>query len=314
MTALSIRSLAPLVVSQGLQGQANVHGVDSARALLASVVARECHRKHYNEFGLLGAASGPIAPTEYGYFLTTDLGGIEVREFKATPKVAFRIIVQFVGLEIVETNETYDEPYMVMSVVTLAPEFGDDENADKLVASQFIKVPGEDHKRGYVFADTRTVWKNGMLIGGTGIKVAIFAYEEDSGDPDKVAKEIEGYLREKAKQISQAIGNALDAGTESAGILGSPEFQLFIEVLSFGIASLVEDDAVGYSSCEINVSDLKKLAALSQEEFVAKLKTGPKGIKYNYTLDVKGDGAYRIYFRVSAAEVPYQDPPIPVTP
>jgi hypothetical protein len=272
---------------------------------MASIVARDCHRRHFNQYGLLGAATGPVVAMGKTYRLNTDLGFIDVEDFQPSPNITYEIRVQFVGLQINETNETYDEPYIVMGVVTLAPEFTDD--LDKLVASQLIKVPGEDHPKDYVFADTQTVWKKGQLIGGTGIKVVVFAYEEDSGDPDEVANAINTYLRDKAQQGAQAIGSAFGAGTEATAVANSPEFQWFLKIISLGLASWIGDDDVGYGSREIPVSQIKSLAAMSEVDYQASLKTGPGGIKYNCEPVTVGDsdhGKYTVYFRVAAAEIP----------
>jgi hypothetical protein len=192
-----------------------------------------------------------------------------------------------------------------MGVVTLAPEYASDDELDKLVSSQLIKVPGEDHPKDYVFADVQTIWREGQLIGGTGVKAVVFAYEEDSGDPDEVAKSIYSYLREKAQQGATAIGNAFNAGAESTAVANSPEFQWFLRIISVGLASWMGDDAVGYASGEIPASEIVKLAKIPQGEFPASLQTGPNDMKYNFKLPVGGDdGKYTIYFRVSAAEVP----------
>jgi hypothetical protein len=289
--------------------------VKTVRALIASTVARAYHRdRHFERFGLLGAATGPVVTSENGYRMPTDLGQIDIAmDFKPSGKVTYNVTVQFVGMQINETNETYDEPYLVVGVVTLAPEFSDDDELDQLVTSQLIQVPGEDHKKDYVFADTQTLWRQGQLVGGTGIKIIVFGYEEDSGDPDEVAKDINAYLKQKTKEGAQAVGAAFGVGQEAGAIADSPELQWFLTVVSVGLAGWVGDDAVGYKSLEIPVSELKKLAAIG-DGFPASLKTGPGGIKYNQAVEVSGDGKYTAYFRVSVAEIPPMEIPEPPNP
>jgi len=310
-TQVSLKTVLSADPTHDLRAQLDIHGVRGARALTASVIANACHRSHFGEFGLLGPTIPPIVPAGDEYRLNTFLGHVHVQplDWKPWPTVTYGLRVQFVGLEILETNETYDEPYIVMAVVTLAPEFSAAGDEDKLVASKLIKVPGDDHPAGYVFADVQTVWNEGQLIGGTGIKVAVFAYEEDSGDPDEVAEAIEQYLKEKAQQGAQAIASAYDAGASATAIMNSPEFQWFVKIISLGLAGWVADDEVGYRSLEIPMSEIKKLTQLDDAAFAASLKTGPDGMKYNYDMTVSGDGKYRVYFRVSAVEIPGVPPP-----
>lgn len=304
---ISLKEVIASNPSQLLKEQLAHHGVKSVRMLAASIAAHSYHRKHYNKYGLLGAASGPIVTNAGGYQLNTDLGfvSVQLQDFKPSGMITHVISVQFVGLQINETNETYDEPYIVMGIVTLAPEFSDNDELDKLVSSKLIQVPGDDHSADYVFADTQTIWRKGQLIGGTGIKVIVFAYEEDSGDPEEVAEAINSYLRQKAQQGAQAIGQAYGVGAEATAIENSPEFQWFLTIVSLGLAGWIGDDEVGYASREIPVSEIKSIAAIPSDQFPASLKTGPNGIKYTHSLPVgSNDGKYTVYFRVSAAEVP----------
>jgi len=199
-----------------------------------------------------------------------------------------------------------------MSVVTLAPDFSD---GDQLVATRKIAIPGDDHPAGYTFSDVTTIWKQGQLIGGTGIKVPIYAYEEDSGDPDEVASAIKEYLQDKAKQGSAAIANAYAAGADATSIANSPELQWFVTVLSLGLAGWVGDDEVGFGSVEVPLSEIKTLSRMTQAEFEASLTIGPDNMKYNRKVEIRGDGRYTVYFRVSAAAIastPY--PPNPPHP
>lgn len=292
------------------------HGVTSVRALLASIIAKAHHRKHFEQFGLLGAAVGPVVPTEMGFRLNTELGSIEIQDFKPTSKVSYLVTVQFVGLQINETNETYDEPYVVVGVVSLAPELALGGQLDQLVASQLVQVPGEDHSAGYVFPDTQTIWRQGQLIGGTGIKITAFAYEEDSGDPDEVAEAINDYLREKVQQGAQAIGNAYQVGAEATAVANSPELQFLLTGISLGLAGWMGDDEVGYKSLELRLSEIKELAAIPPDDFPNTLLTGPGGMKYNRSFPVgdDGEGRYTVYFRVSAVRVEGIDVPEPATP
>lgn len=262
---------------------------------------------------MLGGAQGHVVAIQEGYRLNTELGYIDIRDYKPVPYVTYNITVQFVGLQINETNETYDEPYLIMSVITLAPDFLD---GDQMVATQKIEVPGDDHPAGYVFADVNTIWKEGQLIGGTGIKVALFAFEEDSGDPDEVEAAIHDYLKKKAEQSAAAIGQAFNAGAGATSVLNSPEFEWFLKGASLGLAGWVADDEVGYASVEVALSEIKELVKLSKAgTFAESLTTGPDGMKYNYTRPVGGDGKYTIYFRVSANEIPSTDRiPLPGAP
>lgn len=304
---ISLKELLASNPTNSLNEQIAYHGVKSMRMLAASLVAQSYHRRHYNQYGLLGAASGPIVASAGGYQLDTDLGfvSVQLQDLKPSGMITHVISVQFVGLQINETNETYDEPYIVMGIVTLAPEFSGNDELDKLVSSKLIEVPGDDHSADYIFADTQTIWRKGQLIGGTGIKVIVFAYEEDSGDPEEVAEAINSYLREKAQQGAQAIGQAYGVGAEATAIANSPELQWFLKIISLGLAGWVADDEVGYASREIPISEIKSIAAIPPDQFPGSLKVGPNNIRYTHALAVgDNDGKYTVYFRVSAAEVP----------
>jgi len=65
--------------------------VRAIRELLASIVARECYRQHYGDFGLLGSLSQPLVVDDGGYRLSTDLGHIEVRDFTPVPFITYGI-------------------------------------------------------------------------------------------------------------------------------------------------------------------------------------------------------------------------------
>src|SRR5262245_60800691 len=116
---LSLRQTLSSSPTQALRAQLDDHGIHTIRSLAAAIVARKCHREHFEGFGVLGPAVQPLVPVGDGFRLNTELGRINVLDFKPYPEVTYNITVQFVGLYINETNETYDEPYIVMGVVTL---------------------------------------------------------------------------------------------------------------------------------------------------------------------------------------------------
>ncbi|MBB4912718.1 hypothetical protein [Actinophytocola algeriensis] len=312
MTA-SLRAMMARDVSSTtsrLRQRLNEHGTDSVRALIASIVATEEHRNNYcAEFGPLGAVTQPVTPVADGFQLPTVSGRILIRSggWQPHPEVTYVPIVEYIGLQVIEPNETYDDPYVIFSVTTLNPNHTGD---DDLAAVAKIG-PLDDIAEDAVVPDTITIWED-RIVAGTGIKVTAAVFDQDLGDPDEVREKIEEKVKEYARKGASAIATAFGAGGDEAGqIAGSELVTWGARIISLGIVELfgLGDDVIGRDSKEIGLAELVRLH--DQAAFDAAVKIGPGGMKYTHTLEAKGDGHYIVYFRVRSAKVgPIEPPPM----
>lgn len=298
----------PLSDSPSIRDHLAAHRVSSVRSLRASVVAHAAYRQCYGRFGPLGRAARPILKGGDEYTLTTELGRIRVLNdgFIPWPEVTFGSIVEYVGLRIIEPNETFDDPYTIFSVFTLNPM---NRGVDELVSAKKIG-PRDDVAEGRDLADTHTIW-GGQIIGGTGIKIAIISYDHDMGDPDHVRATIEEKIKEYAKEATEAIVTAFGAGSDEAEEIAGSEIVTWIARLaSLGIVELLGlgDDEIGRDTRDIGTRELARLS--TQEGYDAAVKFTPDGIEYTHKSDILSkNGHYVVYYRVRTTQIPPTPPP-----
>ncbi len=294
----------PLTNSLQARAHLDAHRVSSIRNLQASVAAYRSHRACYGRFGPLGRITQSPTRTGDEFSLATELGRIRVLNngFTAWPEVTYGPIVEYAGLRIVEPNEQWDDPYTIFSVFTLNPM---NRGVDELVSVKKIG-PRKDLAEGVDFRDTHTVWGNGQVIGGTGIKIAIVAYDQDLGDPDDVRAAIEEKVKEYAREATEAIAVAFGAGSEEAEkIAGSELVTWAARLVSIGIVELLDlgDDEIGHHTRDFGLRELAELG--TQDGYDAAVKFTPGGIEYTHQADLKSkNGHYIVYYRVRTVQIP----------
>lgn len=89
------------------------------------------------------------------------------------PEVTYAPIVEYIGMMVGDPNEEYDDPYLIITVMTLNPlGKGGDETV------RVVKIgPLEDvDSGGAEYGETQTLWED-QIIGGTGIQVVVAAFD-----------------------------------------------------------------------------------------------------------------------------------------
>jgi hypothetical protein len=293
--------------SWSVRSRCTKYGAKSVRELAASIIAKKHHRDLFGVWGLLGASVTPgVVSADGGYTQEYEGGRIDVLDHDPhAPKGTsyLKAIVEYIGLRVNEPNETYDDPYIIFSVVNLNPDRLGQDNLEKV-----IKVgPLDDIDEGVVIGAPQTVWEG--RVPGTGITVTAGAFDYDMGDPDDVKEEIETKLREYIQNALSAIGQAYGAGEEEAeAVLGSDIATWALGIFSLGITEILDlgDDYIGAKTQEIVPNTLRRL--VNEADYQASLTTTTEGYTYNYKLDIASrEGDYSVYFRVRGV---HQEEPI----
>lgn len=316
----SILAHDPVTQTPGIRQRAVIHQVKTLRRLAYSIVAREAYQRCYASVGPLGEVVGPPVSAGDEFRLNTAAGrirvlsapigavspGITFQGITAYPEVTYQPKLEYVGLRINEPNEIYDDPYVIVCAVTLNPM----GSGDQLVSVKKIG-PYEDLEEAHDYGDTTTVWE-GQLIGGTGLKVLIYAVDHDSGDSDDVRDAIEEKLREYVKKGVEAVAAAFGAGgSETDKIAGSDLVTWGARLASLGLVEVFDlgDDEIGRTQVELL---MKEIIFLSDQANVdAVKKVSPDGLIYTHPVELRSrEGRYTIYMRASCMEIP----PIPPGP
>lgn len=302
--SISVRSILSLEAQSGpinIKDRARKHGVKSLRALLASTVARHHHRTLYGKFGPLGKQTGPITLSSDAWVMPTEVGVVKsALTLESSAEVTYAAIVEYIAVRVDRPNETYDDPYVIVSVTTLNPNH---RGADELVALRKIG-PLEDVLPHKIYSDTTTIWED-RIAGGTGIKVTIAAWDYDSGSPGEVRRKIEKKLKEFAEKGSDAIAAAYGEGDDKAEeIAGSAETTWALRLLSLGIVELfgLADDQIGRVNVDVPLSEIRKLS--TQEGYNAR-RIIQDGLEFTHKVSVEGKGGrYTVWFRVRGFKIP----------
>jgi hypothetical protein len=305
-----------------LRALARRYGASTFRETRAGFLLADHHRRTGGRFGLLGAAVGPVRRQQDGsYVRNTQLGrltlGNDLLE-EAASELRIRAEVSLAAVKCFGTEDPggTDEVYLVISVVTINPNFS---REDKLAFTTRTEIADAQAKD--VIFQARTL-ADAHAFPGSGLRIHVAIFEHEHGDADELRDKIQAALDETAKKASSALAGAAAAG--DGGLAGAAGDVIDFEVggikpfkiLTLGLASLVtealKDDIVSEHEFVIPAEQLVAWAERDEAtkrflKYESSLRTSgdlPATVRFNWPppnqefLFSGGGGSYKVYLQV----------------
>lgn len=323
-----MRSVREIVKKVGVIGSpvslrsvARERKVDSLLALSASLDIEEVYRQKGGQFGF-GPPVGGVSLTSDGSYVQNYELGFATKPLGAPPGFfeTYEASVQVAAVKCFGTEDPSgeDEPYLVVSVISVNPNF---KGEDELLTTKIIRAEGV--RTGDTFGNGQTIGTE-KVVAGEGLRIHLALFEHEHGEPEKVREEIEKILKEAVKKGAEALVKAVAGGDVPLGgtvgeITDNPLVIALTRGLSAAIAPLIADDQIGGEKVlSIKASKLVELAIDSSEpgsldRFKRSLltTTSDPDIEFNFPIDhldrrwlfEGGDGSYKVYVKVTPRKV-----------
>lgn len=279
------------------------------------------HIRTGGSLGPLGAPVGGVARRPDGrYVQNFQLGMILLNNPNAEPE-GFTMYEANVTLSAVKVFGTEDpggedEPYVVISLINVNPNFRGEDELVKTTRTEIL----EEVEAGSVIFQNRTIGRVPQPPG-SGLRIYVAIFDHEHGNADDLKNKIHAVLLDAAKKAAAAVGSAAAAGDPKlAGPVGDvTDFEIGgvkpFHILTLGAAKLLSnvfaDDLIGEHEFFIPAAKIRQWAEPAQ--YNASLKTSPdlpSSITFNIPerredeyLFSKGGASYKIYFKVQGIKV-----------
>jgi hypothetical protein len=269
-----------------LQGLSNLDlvlaglGVDK-RAQLAALQIEEKYRQIGGKQSLLGRPVDSLSVQSNGQGFFRDFRGGQIKvtsDGTASAFVTHRTVVRFRGIHAFGVSEVTDEPYAIVGVYA-------SDARDKIVVKKFPvgRDSYTDFKPGTDASESEEIF---LDVAPQTLVIVSTVMEHDSGDPDRVAAQVEDSLKKAA----------IDAGADPA------EVSVFTGILDdLGIPGLIADvlgvgdDLIGIQALQLDINEIIPKRPMNQ--------FGNISSNFESPLLSDGDASYKLFYEVFVEEV-----------
>jgi hypothetical protein len=290
-------------------------GVDSLRKVAVGFPIQDFHRRTGGSLGPLGARVGGIRINEQGlYQQDYQLGHITMSNVGDFPKAftTYEAIVTLSGVRCFGTEDPggEDEPYVVITLLTVNPNFGGIDDLLKFTSTEILE--GVTPRREVIFKE-RTLGRV-RAFPGSGIKIHVAMFDHEHGDADLIREKIRAQAGEAVKSAAQSIAAAAAADDPRLNgpigdlgefeILGIKPFKLLTGFIADALG--LGDDLIGEHEFIIPAANIAELT--DPAKYQASLRTNPDldpDVRYNWprrpeeeVLFDRGGASYKIYFKI----------------